>query len=75
MLAGVGQVIVGVACSVVVASDVVSTSKLVVPSVQIRPTRPLDTRGYPDRKLRFWVPVVVLVIAAHGDQVVPLYFV
>ena len=75
MLAGVGQVIVGVDCTVVVASDVATTSKFVVPSVQIRPMRPLATRGYPDRKLRLWVPVVVLGTAAHGDHVMPLYFV
>src|SRR3954454_20566813 len=75
MLAGVAQVIVGVDCSVVVASDIVSTSKLVAPSVQIRPIWPLATRGYPDRKLRLCVPLPVFGTVAHGDHVVPLYLV
>ena len=75
MLAGAGHIIVGVDCSVVVASDVVSTSKLVVPSVQIRPIWPLATRGYPDKLLRVCVPLDVFGTADHCVHDVPLNFV
>src|SRR4051812_29814041 len=58
-----------------VFSDVVKTSKFVVPSVHARPTWPLPTKRLPVMNARLWDPLFVPGATAHGVHVEPLNFV